>query len=353
MEKITVLGNYNVYIGSGILTRFSKLLYLKNYSNLVVITDKSVAKYWLKKLEKIIPGNLGKIVLQQGEKSKNIKTVKKIWQKFLINGCDRKTLVLNLGGGAILDVGGFAASTFMRGVDFINIPTTLLSQVDASVGGKTGIDFANIKNLIGTFHQPKAVIIDITTLSTLPKREFLSGFSEIIKHGLIKNRKYFEKVISKHPLEFTDNELIDIISESVQIKTNIVQNDETEKGCRKLLNFGHTIGHAIEALSLETSTPLLHGEAISIGMLAEAYITHLVKMISSSDLQRIKQSLTNAGLPVSIAISTDKIISRMRSDKKNESGNINFTLLQAIGKAIINQNVPHAVIIQALKRITE
>lgn len=342
-EKIIVLGKYNVYIGSGILTRFSKLVNLKKYSNIIIITDKSIEKHWLKKI-KGLPQNPKKIILQSGEQSKNIDTVQEIWQKFLLSGCDRKTLVINLGGGVILDMGGFAASTYMRGVSFINIPTTLLAQVDASIGGKTGIDFMGIKNLIGTFNQPVAVIVDTAALSTLPKREFLSGFAEIIKHGLIYDKEYFQKVTSKDPLQFTDKELIEIIAESIKIKAKIIGGDHTEENCRKILNFGHTVGHAIESLSLKSTTPLLHGEAISIGMFIEAKISRRLKLLSPAAVQIVKQGLTRAGLPISAHLAIDKTIKLMRSDKKNEKGKINFTLLSGIGKAVINQFVPESII---------
>lgn len=352
--KITVLGRYNVYIGSVIISKLPYLIKFKNYSSIVLITDSIVEKHCLKKIEKVLPKNLVRIILHPGEQFKNIETVQDIWQKLLLNGCDRKSLVINLGGGVIGDIGGFAAATYMRGIDFVNIPTTLLAQVDASVGGKLGFDFAGIKNLIGAFDQPKAVIIDINTLSSLPKREFLSGFAEIIKHGAIKDKKYFDRVTSKHPLKFSKNELVDIITSSVQIKAGIVESDEIESGDRKLLNFGHTIGHAIESLSLKTSTPLLHGEAISIGMLAEARISYLLNMLSLSELKQIEQALTQTGLPTTVSgIKVENIISKMQSDKKNGKGKILFTLLQKIGKAVINQTVPTSIIKQVLKQIAE
>lgn len=324
---------------------------LWSYSKIVVITDTNVKKL-LKNILNHLPYNVYIIIIPAGERVKSIKYVSKIWEEMLRLGCDRKSLIVNFGGGAVLDVGGFAASTYMRGIDFLNIPTTLLAQVDASIGGKTGIDFAGIKNLIGTFNQPKAVIIDIQTLATLPKREFISGFAEIMKHGLSRDRKYFEKVTSKHPLEFSQDELIDIIQRSCEIKAEIVEADETENGLRKLLNFGHTIGHAIEALSLETNRPLLHGEAVGIGMLAEAKISRLLDMISASELEQIKQSLQNAGLPISFEhIQIDKVTEKMQSDKKNEKGKVNFTLLEGIGKAVYDQNVSKNVIIEAIKYI--
>lgn len=365
-EKITILGSYTVYTGIGTLSWLSKLVKLNNYSGFVVITDSFLEKIWLKKIENFLPArnalskamaggpvNFKKIIIPPGEQTKNIDTVVTIWKQLLLKKCDRKTLVINFGGGVVLDIGGFAASTFMRGLDFINIPTTLLSQVDSALGGKTGIDFAGIKNLIGTFNQPKAVICDINFLSTLPNREFVTGFAEIIKHGLIADQKYFHFVTSKKPKDFSKQELLKIIVNSIKIKSEIISSDEKEADQRKLLNFGHTIGHAVESLSLETTKPLLHGEAIGIGIAAEAKISSLLKMLSRQDLQCIQQSLINAGLPVSVTnMGIDKIIKKMQSDKKNEDGKINFTLLQQIGKAIINQHVTDNIIKQALEQIT-
>lgn len=335
----------SIFIGSGLMEKIPTLLDIKKYSKIFIITDQNTKPLFLKKLISTLPIKSGSIDLPSGEKAKNIESIKKIWEALVKGQYDRKSLVINLGGGVICDMGGFAASTFMRGLDFLNIPTTLLAQVDASVGGKTGIDFAGIKNLIGAFDQPMAVIVDVDALATLPKREFLSGFSEIIKHGLICNEKYFEKITSKHPLQFTDKELIGIIAKSIQIKADIIEEDETEENNRKILNFGHTVGHAIESLSLESASPLLHGEAVSIGMFIEAKISHQMKLIPAADLQLIKQSLINADLPVSVNLTeVDKVIKLMRSDKKNEKGKINFTLLDGIGKAIINQYVPKSII---------
>ena len=261
---------------------------------------------------------------------------------------DRKSLVINLGGGVITDMGGFAASTYMRGIDFVNIPTTLLSQVDASVGGKTGINFAEIKNLIGTFNQPQAVIIDATTLETLSERELVAGFAEIIKHGLIKDKNYLKKVTSKSPLEFSQEELLEIIKGSCEIKASVVQQDETENGQRKILNFGHTIGHAIESLCLGNLRPLLHGEAISVGMVAEAALAKTKGLLSDEEIQVIKQSLFHAGLPISVrGLSVDEIYTKMLSDKKNTFNQINFTLLSGIGNALYNQTSNEETIKQA------
>lgn len=341
-----------IYIGRNLLGKIGSIYDLSVYSKIFIITDQNIAPLFLKKIENL-PIEIVSIVLPSGEKEKHIKTIQKIWNAMRNAQCDRKSLVINLGGGVICDMGGFAASTYMRGIDFINIPTTLLAQVDASIGGKTGINFSGIKNLIGTFNQPVGVVIDTQTLTTLPKRELLSGYAEIIKHGLIKNKTYFEKVTAKHPLKFTQDEMIDIIAESCKIKADIVQNDKTENNTRKLLNFGHTIGHAIEALSLDTSTPLLHGEAISIGMLVEAKISYHLNLLSLSDLQKIKQALLNAELPVSVNVRKDEILEKIKLDKKNERGRVNFTLLNGIGTALYNQYVHEDVIIKSLENILD
>lgn len=349
VRKIRVLNRYNVFVGERILDKLPKLINLKKYSGLFLITDKNVEKYWSKKIEEIFPNNYGRIILQSGEHSKKIETVQKIWQKLLLNGCDRKALVIILGGGVTGDLGGFAASTYMRGVDFLQIPTTLLSQVDSSVGGKVGINFLGVKNLVGTFNQPIAVLCDINLLSTLPDREFIEGFGEIIKYGLIADKKYFQFVTSKKPRDFSQDELIRIIEKSCQIKATIISSDERESGPRKLLNFGHTIGHAIESLSQETKTPLLHGEAISIGMVAECKISNLLGLLSDADNKQVKQAMAQAGLPTEMPnLGTDEILEKIKSDKKNIRGETKFTLLESIGKAIINQTVDESTIRKAL-----
>ena len=351
--------SYPIVIGTNLLEKIQEVFDLEKYSQMFVITDAHVAGHFLKKL----PQYTANIILPAGEQKKTIETVQKIWMAMNEAKLDRKALVINLGGGMVGDIGGFAASTYMRGVDFIQIPTTLLAQIDSSVGGKTGINFGGIKNLIGTFNQPVGVLIDTQTLQSLPKREFVSGFAEMIKHGLISDKDYFENVISKKPEEFSQEELVELITRSCAIKKQIVENDETESGSRKLLNFGHTIGHAIEALSLETDNSLLHGEAVSIGMVAEAKISQLRNMISERELQAIKNALNETGLPTSLRRealpdgrqeSQINIFKKMHSDKKNEKGVINFTLLSSIGKAVINQNdISEEIINQALKYVTK
>lgn len=345
---------YPIVIGSNLFGEIKQLFHLDTYSKIFVITDENIAQHFLPKLLEHLPEGTKQIIVPPGEKAKNLETVQTIWNAMKDAKLDRKSLVITLGGGVIGDMGGFAASTYMRGVAFLQIPTTLLAQIDSSVGGKTGINFFGIKNLIGTFNQPTGVLIDINILQTLPKRELISGFGEMIKHGLIADRRYFETVTSKPTQEFSQEELVDLIMRSCEIKKTIVESDETENGIRKIINFGHTIGHAIESLSLETDNPLLHGEAVAIGIIAEAKMSQLQNLLSEVDFQIIENALTTAGLPVAVSgLETNDIIEKMQSDKKNENGIINFTLLTTIGKASINQTVPEEIIKQALAYITQ
>jgi 3-dehydroquinate synthase len=360
MQKITVNPSVEtqkactIYIGNGVLEQIGSLYDLKQYSKLFVVTDETIQPLLLDRLTAALPMNVASVALPAGEQHKHIDSVQKIWTALHEAGCDRQSLVINLGGGVIGDLGGFAASTYMRGVDFLNVPTTLLAQVDASLGGKTGFNFAGIKNLIGSFNHPIGIVIDLQILGTLPKREFISGFGEIIKHGLVWDASHFHKATAKQPLQFTQEELADIIAESCHIKLAIIESDMHEGSVRKLVNFGHTIGHAVEALSLETNTPLLHGEAVSVGMTAEATISHNLGLLSNADLRRIRQGLENAGLPVAVhGQRLEDILKKMQSDKKNNDGRLNFTLLDGIGHALYNQQVPLPVVTEAIQAIID
>lgn len=340
-----------IYIGGAILGEISRLYNLADYSNIFVITDKNAGYLFLDKIMSVLPKSSASVILPSGETAKHIETVKIIWEAMYNAKCDRTSLVINLGGGVVGDIGGFVASTYMRGVNFLNIPTTLLAQVDASIGGKTGVDFLSIKNLIGTFSQPVGVIIDTQTLNTLPLCERISGFAEIVKHGVIRDQEYFEKVTAKDPAKFTQEEMGDIILTSCKIKADIVQKDEMESGLRKVLNFGHTVGHAIESLSLNTDKPLLHGEAIYLGIAAEAAMSFQAGMLSSRDFREIKKYINERNISLDASIKIDAILEKMRVDKKNEGGNIRFTLLKGIGEAVFDRQIPKAIIIKALQEL--
>ncbi len=335
----------NIIIGKNLLTKINKLFDLKRFSKIAVLTDENIPKSLVDMIQKSINKKLIKIIIFAGEKEKNIETVKKIWKQMFDGGLDRRSLLINLGGGVVCDMGGFAASTFMRGIDFLNVPTTLLAQVDAGIGGKTGIDFIDIKNGIGIFKDPIGTIIDVETLKTLPKRELTAAFGEIIKHGVISGREYFNLVTSKKTEEFDQDELIEIIKRSIEIKSDIVKKDPKEDGLRKVLNFGHTIGHAIESLSWKTNNPLLHGEAVAIGMVAEA-------RLSGKDLLIIEESLKKIGLPVKVKnIKSEDIMNMILTDKKNSAGKINWSLPKKIGKVEINIEVSEEKVIKAIKSI--
>lgn len=346
MKTVNVFSKYKVFIGAGLLNKMQEILDLNDFSKVIVIADEKIPGKFLSQFEKII--------ISSGEQNKNLETVKKIWQEMLRLGVDRKSLVINLGGGVIGDMGGFAASCFMRGIKFLQVPTTLLSAVDASVGGKVGIDFAGVKNLIGSFNQPIGVIVDIDTFASLPERAFISGFGEIIKHGIIKDSEYFNFVTSKKPADFSKDELIEIIKKSCQIKAEIISSDEKESDSRKLLNFGHTIGHALESNSLATNNPLLHGEAVSIGMVAEAKISENLGLIDAKTVSIIETVLLKAGLPVKHKMNQlEPITNLVSKDKKSEGGKVNWTLISGIGNALIDQQVEENLVRSAIKYISQ
>jgi len=341
-----------IIIGNNLLSKINQLFDFDRFSTVAVLTDTNVAKHWLLTVKRSLKQKISEIIIKQGEKEKNIKTVRKIWGKMFENGLDRQSLLINLGGGVICDMGGFAASTFMRGIDFINIPTTLLAQADASVGGKNGIDFQGIKNSIGIFENPMGVVIDVSTLKTLPKRELVSAFGEIIKHGVISGRKYFDLVTSKIPEEFSQEELIRIVKQSVEIKSNIVKEDPEENNLRKVLNFGHTIGHAIESLSWKTNKPLLHGEAVAVGIIAESKLSNLLGMLSKKDFLTIEKTICQTGLPTRIEnLSINDILRIMAFDKKNTNKKILWSLPEKIGKVNVNIEAPNNLIIRAIESI--
>lgn len=349
--EILQLSDYPIYVGS-VAEGLTQFLTGKNYARYVVLCDDNTEKYCLPILEQHFPDLDFLIVkIPDGEAHKNIDTCQSIWQQLLVAGVDRKALILNLGGGVIGDMGGFCASTFKRGLDFVQIPTTLLSQVDASIGGKLGIDFANVKNSIGLFCNPKAVFIDTIFLKTLSERELRSGFAEIIKHGLIANESQWEKI---GRLEDWSIGITQLIIPSLQIKRRIVEEDPYEQGIRKALNFGHTIGHAVESLFLKTEHPLLHGEAIAIGMICESWLSHQVLNLPKTDLQNITKFLTQLyGHPHLPESDFGILLDLMQNDKKNEHDRINFSLINPVGTCIINQYVDTEIILESIRFYNE
>lgn len=289
------------------------------------------------------------ICISGGENNKSIASCEQVWRELSVRGAGRKSLLINLGGGLITDLGGFVASTFKRGIDFVNIPTTLLSQVDASLGGKTGVNFNGLKNEIGIFSEPVAVIIDTEFLKTIDKANVLSGFAEMIKHGLIKSPEHLA-ALKAYNLEVPDYiELERLIAQSNEIKEWHVVNDFRENGIRKALNFGHTIGHAFESHALHMNRPILHGYAVVYGMIVELYLSTRICDFSMTECQSLCAWLIKIYGKFEIQSSDYKILLELMShDKKNVSGKINFTLLNEIGEAKINQHCSMELLHEAL-----
>ena len=316
MKEIKAI-NYSIWIGENSLSKLD----ISTYSKVAILVDENTKRDCLFKLSQI--ENALIIEIKSGEEYKNISTCNFIWEQLTINNFDRNALLINLGGGVIGDMGGFCAATYKRGIEFLHIPTTLLAMVDASVGGKLGIDFKGFKNQIGLFNNPKAVLISPEFLETLAESELKSGFAEVVKHALISDNSLWVKLKNT---PFTDLDWEDIIDTSVQIKNNIVLADPFEKGERKKLNFGHTFGHAIESYYLEKGTPISHGEAVFMGMILETEISNL----SETDKNEIKNYiLSNFALPYTPKKSY--LHKFLINDKKNQDGKINFTLLSGIG----------------------
>lgn len=286
------------------------------------------------------------IEIEAGEINKNIQTCTQVWEAMSELDADRKSLMINLGGGVVTDLGGFVASTYKRGIDFINVPTTLLSMVDASVGGKTGVDLGSLKNQIGVINQPVIVLIISSFLNTLDERQLRSGFAEMLKHGLIKSEAYWNELKNVTSYIGIDQ----LIYESVVMKNEVVLQDPTEQNLRKILNFGHTLGHAVESYFLESEEHelLLHGEAIAIGMVLEGYLSHKLTGLSNQDLSDIKNTFSSIYKKVAFSSSDiQHILELLKFDKKNSHGNINFVLLTGIGKTVIDVQVPQELFNEA------
>lgn len=315
-----------------------------------LVTEENVNNLWLSGFSDFLENqSIKKLVLPAGENNKNLESVSKVWGFLSQNGADRKSLLINIGGGMLTDLAGFAASTFKRGIDFLNIPTTLLSQVDASVGGKTGINFNGLKNEIGTFKDPVSVIIDTEFLKTIERQNFLSGFAEMIKHGLIKNTDHLDELKSFDLENINYKSLLQIIQNSVNVKEYFVLNDPTEKNIRKGLNFGHTTGHAFESLAMEQNRPVLHGFAVAWGMITELFLSVKTCGFNEAESRDLTQWLLNIYGKFEIGENDfERLFELMTHDKKNESGRINFTLLAEPGKMKINQNCDKDSIFEAL-----
>lgn len=355
------LRSYDIYIGSGLLYRIGDVLPVDIEGNkFFIITDKNVESY-AKSLIDLLKGAKASaaelLVLEPGEATKSFKTFEHVNEWLLGAGANRDSHILALGGGVVGDVAGFCAATVLRGINYVQIPTTLLAQVDSSVGGKTGINTSKGKNLVGCFYQPEAVLIDIDTLKTLPKRELLAGYAEIAKYGLIADSAFFNwlEQNGKDVCALDETALSHAIEVSTKAKAEIVEQDEKEQGKRALLNLGHTFGHALEAVAGYDGR-LLHGEAVAMGIVMAYDLSERMNLCSRADVERVERHFSKLGLPtkasqVKPALNTtvDELMGLMQLDKKVKNGKLRFILTNGIGEAFVEDDVPEKLVREVIK----
>ena len=347
--------SYSILIGNGLLSQLGKRCAdLQLGTRCAVITDATVAPlYSAAALKSLKSAGFDPILITvpAGETAKSLKNVNACYDQLAKHRIERKSFIVALGGGVVGDLAGFVAATYLRGISFVQVPTTLLAQVDSSVGGKVGVNLAAGKNLVGAFYQPRIVLCDLDTLDTLPEREFRAGLAEVIKYGIIYDAPLFkrlerdlDKVAAGDPKTLTQ-----VVARCCEIKADVVGQDETESGLRAILNFGHTIGHAIEAIS--GYGKYLHGEAISIGQVAAAKLSNRLTGLPHKDVERITAIFSNAGLPITIKLNKgqrDKLFAAMKLDKKVSSGEVKFVLAEKIGSVKWGQKVPTDLINEVL-----
>lgn len=349
MELNTVLSSaHPVVTGKDCLQEMKKYI-PGSTSKIFILVDENSEKHCFPLFKQNLKDlNLEVLKIKSGEVNKSLDTCTYLWETLINKDADRKSLLINLGGGVIGDMGGFVASTFKRGINFMNVPTTLLSQVDASIGGKVGIDFKELKNELGLFSNPLAVFIEPDFLRTLPERELLSGFAEVIKHALIADKEYWKEISSLTDL--SADKISPLVFKSINIKREIVEQDPKEEGIRKVLNFGHTIGHAIESYFLKSSSPLLHGEAVVIGMICESFLSFKKDLLSKEQLDEVSAFIFSVFQKMEINKSNfQDFIQLMKHDKKSAAGEINFSLIGPIGHSSFNQICQEGLILEALE----
>ena len=355
--------SYNIIVGPSLINKAAEFIFpIISHQPLIVVTDNNVGKLHLESLSKSLANakiNFVVIQLNPGETTKNFTVLNELIQSIFDVGIERETTLLALGGGVVGDITGFAASVILRGINFIQIPTTLLAQVDSSVGGKTGINTAHGKNLVGSFYQPKLVLSDTFILRTLPRRQLLAGYAEIVKYGLLGHAKFFEWLELNGPSIIKGDEKLqrDAIVKSCQIKAEIVAEDERETGKRALLNLGHTFAHALEG-ELNFGSQLLHGEAVAIGMVMAYDLSARMGLCPSSEAERVRSHLISIGLPTEIKsiphqqFSSIALLERMFLDKKVKNKQLTLVLARKIGEVFIEKDVPISEIKSFLKDAT-
>ncbi|MCR5784084.1 MAG: 3-dehydroquinate synthase [Eubacterium sp.] len=349
---------YDITLESGFdnIAKELKALSYDSSVKIMIVTDTNVAPLYLEELKNALFDeykNIYSCVIDAGEENKTIETVQNVYEDLILNKFERRDLLIALGGGVVGDLTGFTAATYLRGVDFIQIPTTLISMSDSSIGGKTGVDFKAYKNMVGAFYMPKLVYMNLSALNSLPDRQLASGMGEVIKHGYIKNRDLLDKLNNSvekiHNKEFSF--MKEIIYMNCDIKRGVVENDPTEKGERALLNFGHSIGHAIEKLM---NFELYHGECVALGMQAASYISYKRGNITEDEYTSVIDICKKYDLPTKFTpkgFNAINIIETMKSDKKMDKGTLKFILLEKVGSAIIDRTVTDEEITEAVKTI--
>ncbi len=357
IQQLTVdLGDqrsYPIFIGDGLLDKAECFTPYISGRQVCIVTNETIAPLYLQKLENLLAKDyqVSSLILSDGEKYKNADTMMQVYDHLLEKKHNRTTTLIALGGGVVGDTTGFAAATYQRGVNFIQVPTTLLSQVDSSVGGKTGINHPQGKNMIGAFHQPQAVIIDTDVLKTLPTRELSAGLAEVIKYGLINDAEFYKwleehigSLLAIEPVVMTE-----AIARSCQNKADVVSQDEKESGIRAILNLGHTFGHAIEAV--QGYGKWLHGEAVAAGMLAAVDLSVRMGWIDKVEIDRLSKLLDSANLPIKLpsSMSTDQFLNLMIMDKKVTDGKLRLVLLKSIGKAIVTKEASKDQVVATIR----
>ena len=322
------------YFEKEAVDQLHKFIDIHKPGKIIVIDDENTHKFCLPVFQNKIPFEFETLTIPSGDTHKHVGTLQEIWKSLINKDVDRNSLIINLGGGVVTDIGGFAATTFKRGLKFIHIPTSLLGMVDAAIGGKNGINFEGAKNQIGNIKNPEMVLIRTEFLKTLSDDEMNSGFAEMLKHGLIADFDYWEELLAKFPKDNID----ELIKKSIRIKNTIVQQDPYEKGMRKALNFGHTLGHAIESYSQKINQPLKHGHAVAIGMILAAFLSYKRDLIDITFVNNIKENiLKKFSLPLYTEKEISEILKYLIFDKKNKNGNINFVLLSGKGQVVVDQ----------------
>jgi 3-dehydroquinate synthase len=358
MRTVTVpLGerSYSISIGSKLLAQLgSECQRLMLGRRCAVITDTNVARRYAKPaLHSLTAAGFEPLLVKipAGERAKRMQVVERCHEQLAKHRLERKSFIVALGGGVVGDLAGFVAASYLRGIDFVQVPTTLLAQVDSSVGGKVGVNLKAGKNLVGAFHQPRLVLCDVDTLATLPPRELRAGLAEVIKYGIIYDRVFFERLERDLPqlLRLDSKTVADVVARCCEIKADVVGKDERESGLRAILNFGHTVGHALEAIS--GYGKYLHGEAISIGQIAAARLSGTFAGLPADEAMRIENAFTQAGLPTRVRLKQPDLVRlarAMRLDKKVSGGDVRFVLAKRIGEVVWGQKVPVEDVIKAL-----